>query len=130
MNYDFFTMICQDLKTRVSKQYLSRICQLYESIDPNNYKDSVALVVLLHEITEMVSYPFPSIHERMCAHRGVNHKTAFSTKKQMISYTSAEYAKEQYNISDKVYQEILRFNDESYNSETKSEVMLILEKLE
>lgn len=120
---DTIGLVYQDLQEYIPSQYLPEIGRIYENLCQNNCKEEVALVALLLGITDRLS---PDINEHMCAQRGKNHRLSFSTRTQMICYTSAEFARERYGVSDEVYQEILRFEDEEYLSEIKSSVKYIL----
>ena len=112
-------MVYQDLQEYIPSQYLPAIDQIYELLCQNEYEDDVAFVALLHGVTGYLS---PNIHEHMCAQRGKDYRLSFPTKEQLVCYTSAEFARERYGVSEEVYQEILHFEDEAYLSKTKSSV--------
>lgn len=125
-DYDICTMIYQDIKEHVSTQYSPQILQIYEHLKHNDYTEAVIVVALLHQITGFI---FPDMNERMCTQRGLDYSTSFSTSEQLIDFTSAEFAKERFNISSEIYKEILHFQDESYTSNIKTQVIQILELL-
>lgn len=78
-------------------------------------------VILLHRTT----YRLPDKYNlRMCTQRG--YKTEqFKNELVMKAYTSAEFAKERYNIDEKVYFEILNFQNEEFHSDIKDLLLQI-----
>lgn len=122
-------LIFEDMLSFIPKQYISDFKKRYNELCKNNYTENVMLIVLLYNITELLYVDMPNIYANICRQRGKDMAGSFSNKRDLIGYTSAEFARERYNISSEIYKEILHFEDINYTSNLKTEVKRILNML-
>lgn len=129
MDDSMLEMIYQDLEEIVPAPNLPIVRSIYRALGetpPQEVGDAAAQVALLAGITERIS---PDMHEHMCRQRGYDMDASFPSRAHMICYTSAEFARERYNVPDQVYEEIRRFADQSYSSAVKEAASRLLRRV-